>query len=66
MVRRPDLMSAFDFAVFPGLRAAHLHRGCTPRVDRSPTVAVTAPHEVAKRKVLPVRAAADANCPLNE
>jgi DNA-directed RNA polymerase subunit K/omega len=58
MVRRPDDMNAFEFAVLAGLRAAQLHRGCTPRVDRSPKVAVTAQHEVAQRKVLPVQAAA--------
>jgi len=55
MVKRPDDMKAFEFAVLSGLRAAQLHRGCTPRVEQSPKVAVTAQHEVAERKVLPVR-----------
>jgi DNA-directed RNA polymerase subunit K/omega len=59
MVKRPDGMNAFEFVVLSGLRAAQLHRGCTPRVERSPKVAVTAQHEVAARKVLPVREIAD-------
>ena len=33
---------------------AQLHRGCTPSVEQSPKVAVTAQHEVAERKVLPL------------
>jgi DNA-directed RNA polymerase subunit K/omega len=56
MVKRPDGMNAFEFAVLCGLRAAQLHRGCTPRVARYPKVAVTAQHEVAEGKVLPLRA----------
>ena len=52
MVRRPDGMNAFEFSVLSGLRAAQLHRGCTPRVPQSPKVAVTAQHEVAERKVV--------------
>jgi len=44
-------MNAFEFAVVAGLRAAQLHRGCTPRVERSLKNAVTAQHEVAQRKV---------------
>jgi len=55
MVKRPSEMSAFEFAVVSGLRAAQLHRGCTPRVEQSPKVAVTAQHEVAERKVQPFR-----------
>lgn len=58
MVKRPDDMNAFEFAVVSGLRAAQLHRGCTPRVEQSEKVAVTAQHEVAQGKVLPVREAA--------
>jgi DNA-directed RNA polymerase subunit K/omega len=54
MIKRPDGMNAFEFAVLSGLRAAQLHRGCTPRVERSQKVAVTAQHEVAARKVLPL------------
>jgi DNA-directed RNA polymerase subunit K/omega len=52
MVKRPDGMNAFEFAVLSGLRAAQLHRGCTPRVEQSEKVAVTAQHEIAERKVL--------------
>jgi hypothetical protein len=66
MVKRPSDMNAFEFAVLAGLRAAQLHRGCTPRVERSHKEAVTAQHEIAARKVLaapyvvpPVSAGAD-------
>jgi len=34
-----------------GLRAAQLSRGCSPRVDPSAKIALTAHHEVAERKV---------------
>lgn len=63
MVRRPDDMNAFEFAVLAGLRTAQLRRGCTPRVEQSPKMAVTAQHEVAERKVLAVRAAAEPIAP---
>jgi hypothetical protein len=52
MVKRPDGMSAFEFSVLSSLRAAQLNRGCTPRVECSALVAVTAQHEVAERKVV--------------
>jgi DNA-directed RNA polymerase subunit K/omega len=52
MVRRPDGISAFEFSVLSGLRAAQLNRGCTPRVVRSEKLAVTAQHEIAERKVI--------------
>jgi DNA-directed RNA polymerase subunit K/omega len=55
MIKRPDGMNAFEFVVLAGLRAAQLHRGCTPRVAQSDKVAVTAQHEIAERKVLPLR-----------
>jgi DNA-directed RNA polymerase subunit K/omega len=58
MVKRPKDMNAFEFVVLSALRAAQLQRGCTPRVEQSPKLAVTAQHEVAERKVLPVRAPA--------
>jgi len=58
VVRCPRDMNAFEFAVVAGLRAAQLHRGCTPRVERSQKNAVTAQQEVAQRKVL--RETADA------
>ena len=52
MVKRPDGMNVFEFAVVSGLRAAQLHRGCTPRVPPSEKVAVTAQHEVAERQIV--------------
>ena len=52
MVKRPADMNAFEFSVVSGLRAAQLNRGCTPRVERSAKLAVTAQHEVAQRKVV--------------
>jgi DNA-directed RNA polymerase subunit K/omega len=58
MVRRPEDMNAFEFVVLAALRAAQLQRGCTPRVEQSPKLAVTAQHEVAERKVLPMQDAA--------
>jgi DNA-directed RNA polymerase subunit K/omega len=54
MVKRPDDMNRFEFAVLAGLRAVQLHRGCTPLVERSNKVAVTAQNEIAHRKVLPL------------
>jgi hypothetical protein len=51
MIRRPDGISAFEFAVLSSLRAAQLQRGCTPRVTPSHKMAVTAQHEIAARKV---------------
>ena len=51
MVKRPDGMSAFEFSVLSSLRATQLGRGCTPRVERSEKLTVTAQHEVAARKV---------------
>jgi len=59
MVRRPDDMNAFEFVVLAALRAEQLQRGCTPRVEQSPKLAVTAQQEVAERKVLAVRAGAE-------
>jgi DNA-directed RNA polymerase subunit K/omega len=48
-------MNAFEFVVLSGLRAAQLQRGCVPRVEQSPKIAVTAQQEVAERKVLSLR-----------
>jgi DNA-directed RNA polymerase subunit K/omega len=59
MVQRPDGTNAFEFVVVSALRAAQLQRGCTPRVERSPKMAVTAQHEVAEGKVAAMRAADD-------
>jgi DNA-directed RNA polymerase subunit K/omega len=52
MVKRPEGMNAFKFAVLSGLRATQLYRGCTPRVPPSEKVAVTAQHEVAEGQVV--------------
>ena len=52
MVKRPDGISAFEFSVLAGLRAAQLGRGCTPRVDPCQKLAVTALHEIAEFKVM--------------
>jgi len=66
MVKRPADMNAFEFAVVCGLRAAQLHRGCTPRVEQCEKVIVTAQHEVAERKVLRMPAAIDALVLVND
>ena len=59
MVRRPSDMNAFEFVVLSTLRVSQLLRGCTPRVEQSAKVAVTAQQEVADRKVLAVLGAAE-------
>ena len=66
MVKRPDGMNVFEFVVLSGLRAAQLHRGCTPRVEHSPKVAVTAQLEVAERKVLPLSEMEEPGVPATE
>jgi len=63
MVRRPDDMNVFEFVVVAALRAAQLQRGCTPRVEQSPKLAVTAQQEVAERKVQAVPVATEATPP---
>jgi DNA-directed RNA polymerase subunit K/omega len=60
MIKRPDGMNAFEFAVLSGLRATQLNRGCTPRVPPSAKVAVTAQHEVAERQIVASAPAANA------
>ena len=65
MVKRPPDMNPFEFVVLSGLRAAQLHRGCTPRVEPSLKITVTAQREVAERKVERVRTAADPVRPSN-
>jgi len=55
MVKRPDGMNAFEFAVLSGLRAAQLRRGCVPRVPPAQKVAVTAQLELAEGKVVRCR-----------
>jgi DNA-directed RNA polymerase subunit K/omega len=52
MIKCPNGMSVFEFAVLSGLRVAQLSRGCTPRVVPSLKVAVTAQREVAERLVI--------------
>ena len=52
MVQRPSEFSAFEFVILSGLRAAQLLRGCTPRVDGTHKIIMTAQMEVAQRKVL--------------
>jgi DNA-directed RNA polymerase subunit K/omega len=52
MIRRPDDINTFEFVVLSGLRAVQLFRGCSPRVEPSAKIAVTAQQEVAERKVL--------------
>ena len=52
MVHRPVELNAFEFAVVAGLRAGQLARGCTPRVERSEKIAVTAQREVAEGKIV--------------
>ena len=47
MVKRPNGMSAFEFAVLAGLRAVQLARGCTPRVVSASKRVVVAQEEVA-------------------
>lgn len=66
MVKRPHGMNAFEFAVLSGLRAAQLHRGCTPRVEESQKVAVTAQHEIAEQKVMRVPATDEPASPADE
>jgi DNA-directed RNA polymerase subunit K/omega len=52
VIQRPADLSAFEFAVLAGLRAAQLARGCTPRVNGSSKVAVIAQLEIAERKIV--------------
>ncbi len=66
MVRRPDGMNAFEFVVVSALRAAQLQRGCTPRVEHSPKISVTAQQEVAERKVQAVRDAPEPAAPASD
>jgi len=51
MVNRPAGFGAFEVAVLAGLRAAQLARGCTPRLESSHRITVTAQMEVAEGKV---------------
>ena len=55
MIQRPLELSAFEFVVACGLRAAQLTRGCTRLVEGSHKNTVMAQLEVAAGKVLPDR-----------
>lgn len=52
MIQRPDGMSAFEFVILAGLRAAQLTRGCTPRIEGGHKRTITAQMEVASLKVV--------------
>jgi DNA-directed RNA polymerase subunit K/omega len=52
VVQRPAEFNKFEFAVLAGLRAAQLARGCTPRVNGSSKIAVTAQLEIAARMIV--------------
>lgn len=52
LVQRPRDFSAFEFAVLAGLRTAQLMRGCTPRVESSHKLIMTAQIEVAAGRVV--------------
>jgi len=51
VIHRPAGVSAFEFVILSGLRAAQLMRGCTPRVEGGHKVIMTAQIEVAAGKV---------------
>jgi DNA-directed RNA polymerase subunit K/omega len=46
-MHHPPGMTGFEFAVVSGLRAAQLMRGCTPRLQSTHKLIVTAQLEVA-------------------
>ena len=52
MIKRPDAIGRFEFAVLSSLRAAQLSRGCVPLVDVGTHKKITtAQQEVARYKV---------------
>ena len=51
MLQRPATFNAFEFVVLAGLPTAQLMRGCTPRVESSHKLIVTAQIEVASGTV---------------
>jgi DNA-directed RNA polymerase subunit K/omega len=55
VVQRPADLGVFEFVILSGLRAAQLMRGCTPRIESTHKLIMTAQMEVAAGKV--VRAA---------
>lgn len=52
VIQRPAEFSVFEFVILSGLRAAQLIRGCTPRIEGSHKVIMTAQMEVAQRLVV--------------
>jgi DNA-directed RNA polymerase subunit K/omega len=52
MIKRPANMSAFEFVILSGLRAAQLTRGCIPRVEGVHKRTITAQMEVAEGRVV--------------
>jgi DNA-directed RNA polymerase subunit K/omega len=52
LIQRPSEFNAFEFVVLAGLRAAQLMRGCTPRVESTHKLIMTAQMEIAQRKVV--------------
>ena len=52
MIHRPPNVSAFEFVVLAGLRAAQLKRGCVPKIDGVHKIITTAQIEVAAGKVV--------------
>ena len=52
MVKRPDGINKFEFAVLSSLRAVQLMRGCVPRVTTTQKMIMTAQLEVAAGKVV--------------
>jgi len=64
MIKRPDGVGAFQFVVLAALRAAQLTRGCTPRVDGTQKLIMTAQREVAEGKVLQLFDAVPGDLPL--
>ena len=59
MVKRPEGINKFEFAVVSSLRAAQLMRGCVPRVLTTQKMIMTAQLEVAAGKVIRLPIASD-------
>jgi hypothetical protein len=52
VVQRPADVGAFEFVILASLRAAQLMRGCTPRIESTHKMIMTAQMEVAQRWVV--------------
>ena len=59
MVKRPEEINKFEFAVISSLRAVQLMRGCVPRVPIAQKMIMTAQLEVAAGKVVRLPAEPD-------